>query len=421
MQFSRKFLIISIVALVAVVIVWNSAANGIFDSGEETATEETGGKNDKLNKAFESMDKRMGGKETPIPVEASPAVRGPLIQKVSAQGRVHAYQKVDVINEVSGKMLKLNVRDGDIVTKGQVIAEIDDRDFLLDVQEARRNYLAQKAEYAAFDETLGAPELASQEKVQDELKALEEKFKQGLLSEDEYRRQKFNLELQELRSGTRRSEVISARTLEQAEINLQKAELTLEKCQVRAPFDGMIFGVEVSEGAMLNPSTVLAKLYNLKDLAIKTKVLESEIGQVSLNRPAKINFTALPDLGQIEGEVRAISPFINEEDKTVDVMVGIKRVDNRIRPGMFAEVKIDSKIYEDRLMVPKTAILPRDDRKVVFKVSADNRAKWLYVETGVENDEFVEITKGELAAGELVLTDNHFTMGHDTLVKVSKN
>jgi len=425
MQFSRKALIISIVAVVAAIIVWQSAAKGLFtDDAKDAAVEETDGKPGKLDGAYKSLDKRMGGKETPIPVEAAPALRGPLIQKVSSQGRVHAYQKVDLINEVAGKLLKLHVRDGDIVAKGQVVAEIDERDYQLDVQEARRNFLAQKAEYAAFDETLGAPEATeagAETNAEDKLANLQRKYDEGLISLEEFNRQKFNLELTELRSGSRRTEVIAARTLEQAEINLKKAELKLEKCKVRAPFDGMVFGVEVSEGTMLNPSTVMAKLYNLNDLAVKAKVLESEIGQVALDRPAKIGFTALPDLGEIEGQVKAISPFINEEDKTVDVMVAIKRVDKRIRPGMFAEVEIDAKIYEDRLMVPKTAILPRDDRKVIFKVSEDNRAKWLYVETGVENDEFVEIVRGELEPGDLVLTDNHFTMGHDTLVKVTQS
>ena len=71
-------------------------------------------------------------------------------------------------------------------------------------------------------------------------------------------------------------------------------------------------------------------------------------------------------------------------------------------------------------MVPKLAILPRDDRKVVFKIGEGNRAKWVYIKTGVENESFVELLSTTLVEGDKVLIDNHFTMGHDTLVKIAK-
>jgi RND family efflux transporter MFP subunit len=170
---------------------------------------------------------------------------------------------------------------------------------------------------------------------------------------------------------------------------------------------------------LLSGATKIAKLVNLNDLVVKAQVLESEIGQVVQGRDIRVKFTALPELEDLTGTVKAISPFVNDSNKTVEAVLSFKNKDERVRPGMFAEARIDAAIFTDRLMVPKTAILPRDNRKVVFKVSTENRAKWEYVTTGEENDGYVEITEGNLEPGDMVLTDNHFTMGHDTLVSIA--
>ena len=425
MQYSRKFLIGSLIVVVLGLALWGSGMTGGWFKGgakansdsAEQSDGQSGDKKQKMENAFQSLDKRMGGKETPITVEAEPARRGELIQTVSAQGRVFGYSKVDVINEVPGRLTKLNYRDGQVVKKDQILAEIDDRQYQLEFDDAKAKYLAQKAEYVVFDRNLQDAEKGREDR-REMIQELQKKHDSGLISEDEFRRQKLTVELDDLRSGKLREEVIAAKTVDQAWVVLQKAQLNLEKCKVQAPFDGIIFGVQVSAGAVLGANTKLCQIVDLKDVVIKAQILESEIGQVYAGRPARVKFTALPDVGEIAGTVLAVSPTVNEEDKTVETIIKFQSNDNRIRPGMFADVRIDSRIFEDRLMVPKLAILPRDDRKVVFKVGEDNRAKWIYVKTGVENDLFVEIVEGTIEPGDLVLTDNHFTMGHDTLVKV---
>ena len=70
-----------------------------------------------------------------------------------------------------------------------------------------------------------------------------------------------------------------------------------------------------------------------------------------------------------------MSPFVDEENKTVETIIRIANIDRRIRPGMFSEVRVDARIHENKLMVPKEAILPRDNRKVVFKVSPEKQSQ----------------------------------------------
>jgi len=90
---------------------------------------------------------------------------------------------------------------------------------------------------------------------------------------------------------------------------------------------------------------------------------------------------------------------------------------------MFARALIAGERFEDRLLVPREAILTRDERPLLFKVE-DNRAKWLYVELGESNDDMVAITGvlqgGTLEPGDRVIVSDHLTLAHDAKIKVRR-
>jgi len=427
MKFSKLFLFVSFI----VVIVLGYISYSVFfkdNAGEitdgdnskgETAIEEPTQGDDKNKNAFKSLEKSFGGKETPIPVSAEPTLLGTLVQKVIAQGQVFSYQKADLVSEVSGRLVKLYVHDGQTVKEGDLLAEIDDRSFELTFEETQAKYLSAVADYLVYEQSTASIESTVEEQ-EARRKEILGKLKSGEISQENYRQKSFLLDLQSIKSGERRNEVVTARTLDQARIQRDKAQLDWEKCKIKAPFDGVIFDVTVTKGQLISSNTKLFHLMNMEDLVVKAKVLESEIGQIVEGRDAMIEFPALSDLGKIKGVVKAVSPYVNPDDKTIETVLTIESHSKRIRPGMFAEIQLDAARFENQLMVPKTAILPRDDRKVLFVVSEDKRANWIYVKTGPENESYVSITEGKLKEGDLVLTDNHFTMGHGTLVSVTK-
>jgi len=425
MQFNKTFLALVLFFLISAALIWSGVKNGWFVKEDPATTEQgqsgSGKLADKVEEANNSLNKTFSGAETPISVTGSPVVRGPLVKKISSQGRVHSYLDADITTEIAGRIVSLNVRDGMNVKKGEQIATIDDRQYQLELASAKAKLLEAKANYLAETyDAEGAPKDTGDVKLNsdEQLADLKSQFDKGLISSEDYHAKKLDLELQSIRSGSRRDEVVQARTLKAAEVEVNRARLNLEKCEILAPFSGQVFQMEVAPGQLVGSGIKVCRLTHLKDLVVKAQVLESEIGKIIVGRSSKIVFTALPDLPPIQGEVEAVSPVVNSEDKTVETIVRFRNVDGRIRPGMFADLKIDAQILDDRLMVPKEAVLPRDDRKVVFKVGEDNRAKWLYVKTGEENDEYIEIVEGKLEPGDVVLIDNHFTMGHDTLVKV---
>ena len=93
----------------------------------------------------------------------------------------------------------------------------------------------------------------------------------------------------------------------------------------------------------------------------------------------------------------------------------------RIKPGMYARVSLEAQYYPDRILVPRSAILEKDRRTMLF-VYEDGRAKWRYVTTGLESDDLVEIVPNEetsmVEPGEIVLVDNHFYIQHDAPVQL---
>jgi membrane fusion protein (multidrug efflux system) len=87
------------------------------------------------------------------------------------------------------------------------------------------------------------------------------------------------------------------------------------------------------------------------------------------------------------------------------------------RPGMYVTVSIVTEVLNNRFLVPRSALLTRDQRSIVFTVKGPF-AKWHYVDTGENNDEFWEIRNG-IAAGDTVIVEGHYTLAHDARVSIS--
>jgi RND family efflux transporter MFP subunit len=217
--------------------------------------------------------------------------------------------------------------------------------------------------------------------------------------------------------------IAAAKGLTQAEIDVKKARINLEKTSIRAPFSGIITDVNISPEEHVSPSIELFTLVNIERIQVHAKVLESEIGKMQVGREVELRFSAYPDR-IFKGQVKAISPVVNPEDKTCTVFIEASNPDEDIKPGMHAEVEIVAEIFENRLLVPQEAILHRGGRKLVF-VHEDGFAKWRYVQTGLENEDYAEILPAErqgegVIEGEPVLIEGHFTLAHDARIRIEE-
>jgi Cu(I)/Ag(I) efflux system membrane fusion protein len=125
----------------------------------------------------------------------------------------------------------------------------------------------------------------------------------------------------------------------------------------------------------------------------------------------------------LAAQVDVISPQLDASTRTCEVVIRFDNARGRLRPGMYVRAEIAGFIYPQTLMVPGVAVLSRDDRPLVFKLDG-NRAQWLYVDTGRQNDDWIEIEQvhsgGSLTPGDRVIVSDHLTLAHEAKIKVRR-
>lgn len=360
--------------------------------------------------------------EIPLPVKTVKTIRGDLVLRLKSPGTAFADKKADLKAEVPGAVRKLSVDESRHVKIGEILAVLDDETYRLELKRAEAERLKNLSEMLLekqFDG--GGKELGPQ--VEAKIKASLEAFQkavrdlaEGRIDRQEYDKISLEHETILIEAGMKKEEVrAAAKNLTSAEITVAKARMEVEKTKIRAPFAGIITKILISPGETISAGKELFTLVDIRRIRVVARVLESEVGRVKVGQEADLRFSAYP--GRVfKGTIRAISPII-DEDKTCAVHIDIDNPTEEIKPGMHADVDIAADVFKDRLLVPHDAVLIRTGRKLVFVIE-DGRAKWRYIESGLENDEYVEVLDG-VKEGEEVIVEGHLTLAHDARVKAS--
>jgi RND family efflux transporter MFP subunit len=377
----------------------------------------------------ESSDSSTGEQkiqEVSLPVKVTKVRRGDLIITLKSPGEAVTNMEVIMRAEVSGMIKSLNVEESKHVKKGELLAELEDEEYRLDLKRQEAGRLKVLSEYLVekrFTEEEALRSTIDKERVQkarDEYEKTRSLFREGRISREEYEKVSKEYEMVLIESGEMKEEILAAtKNLTQADVGVREAQLRLEKTKIRAPFSGIVFDIQVSPQEHVSVSGELFTIVNIDQIQVQARVLESEIGKIQVGREVNVKFSAYPE-NIFKGKVKAISPKINPEDRTCKVTIDVANPEEEIKTGMHAEVGIAAEIYKDRLLVPQAAILVRttEGRKLVFAVE-DGIAKWRYIEVGLENEDYVEILDG-VKEGEEVIIEGHFTLAHDAKVRVEK-
>jgi len=156
---------------------------------------------------------------------------------------------------------------------------------------------------------------------------------------------------------------------------------------------------------------------NNSTLKIDIGVLENDISKIRIGGSAKVEVPSIEG-EYFNGRIVNISPYIDKETKTCKVTVQLQNPSNKLKPGMFARVLLETENLNNRVLIPKEALLVRDKRNLVFVVE-NGLAKWKYVQIGKQNDQLIEIEEGVLPDEE-VIVEGHYTLAHDAKVRVIK-
>jgi len=360
----------------------------------------------------------------PVPVKTALADTGDIVIRISATGVTKAMQEISLCPKVGGDIVRIEKSEGEFVEKGGLILKIDDRSFRLALEEAENKLLEAQVNFGLLlQEDLGQIKpLTNGWNPADEQKAYEEArklFELGKIDERTLEDAEIRTQCAKIFSGEKRNAIMANQSgLTSALIAKKRAELDLSYTEMRAPFPGILGNQKVFQGQHVSSGQECFTLVDLSKIRVEIEVLESEIGKIRKGNNAEVHFTTFP--GEVfKGEIVAVNPLVNPETKTCRVTAILNNPDLKIKAGMFAFVKLEAKIYHNRFRVPREAVLIRDERKLVFVVR-DKHAKWCYVKTGLENDEYYEILSSaqNLKAGESVIVSGHYTLIHDAPVKI---
>lgn len=322
-----------------------------------------------------------------IPVEGVAAVRGTLTLTVTAAAQAAAWREAVLPSHVAGQVARVAVRENDVVRAGQEIAAIDPTEYRMRLREAEANLADAQARYREL--TL------------------------------------FDDRIADAATRAERERIARARSgLDAAQVGLERAQLELSRSVVRAPFDGRVASIEAQPGEWVGAGDPLMRVVDIDPVRVEVQVLDSEVRWLRRGGAAEVHFSALP--GEVfAGAVASVNPVVDPELRTAKVTVVVPNPDGRVLPGMYARVRLEARQFEDRVLVPRSAILERDRRPMLFVYDGDARgglAKWRYVTPGLGNDDVVELVPSDdtetVEPGEIVLTDGHFSLVHDARVRL---
>ena len=379
MALSRKALggltVVMILAAAVAAIYWRNTPTEIDGDGQDDQSAEQAAVVESVQAQFST--------EVPQPVVGAAAVRDTLWISFDARGVSEATAQSTLKARAAGIVMSVAVSENDQVREGSALIQIDTTEYALDVE--MRAAALRKAEVDFRAKTL----------MDDEL-------------DEETRTERARL-------------AQSVTGLDQARAEYGRAMLKLKQTTVRAPFEGRVADLEVVPGQYVSEGEEVLTVVDLDPIKVQVQVLGTQIPHLAEGRAASLVFAALPDT-TFEGTIASINPIVNPETGTGRVTVYLPNRDGRIKPGMYADATLQAQHYPNRLLVPRRAVLEKRRRTMLFVVE-DDRAKWRYVNPGLQNKEFVELLEegpedGWVEPGEIVLVDGHFYLPHDAAVKL---
>lgn len=307
---------------------------------------------------------------------------------LTSSGYVVAQQKAAIASKATGRLVYLGVVEGDAVSKGQVIARLEDDDVRAQLAAAKANLRVNEAELKEAENNYGRQQNL---------------FEDGLIAE---------MELEAAEARYRR--VLASIDLSEARI--KEAEVVLENTRIRAPFDGTVLtkNADVGEvvaplGAGSNTRAAVVTIADMNSLQVEADVAESNIEKIQIGQPAKIALDAYPN-HYYDGYAAKIIPTADRSKGTVMVKVAFASYDRRVLPEMSAKVTFLStengeavEGAQPTLIVPATSVMSNQGEPIVYTVR-NNIAVATPVVTGGTLEGSVEIVSG-LKEGEQVITN----------------
>jgi len=295
---------------------------------------------------------------------------------ISLPAEVEPFEDLWVKAEVSGQVLRIPVKEGQYVKKGQVLAQIDERDYLSRLARIEANYKLARLDH-------------------DRIKSLAERKITAISKLDE-----------------------AVARLEEMAAQLREAKLALSRTRITAPINGRLNEIKAKEGDLCAMGTAVAHILQIEDVKVMVGVPESDVAAVLGLQGADVVIEALENR-----RVRGKKIFLSRQPRTLarlyDLELLVPNKDGRILPGMFARVQLVKEVFQGALAIPLYTVITQNDEQFVY-VDNQGHAEKRKVQLGVLSGWEVQVISG-LKSGDRVVVVGHRFLDQGQPLEVIKN
>ena len=339
----------------------------------------------------------------PVPVEVAAIEHGPIERRREFAGSLEASAEFIVAPKVAGRVKRISVDLADVVTRGQVVAELDDEELLQAEAQARANLAVARAQAGAAEK---AVEIAKRN-----YNRVSDLRERDIASEQEFDVARSDKAGADADLEVARAEVLRASAAHRA------AEIRSGYAQVIADWsDGdeqrVVASRFADEGSTVAANAPLLTIVDLDPVVVVVHVTESDYAVLAPGIPVSVRTDAFRG-ESFAGEISRVAPVFRAESRQARIEITVPNGDGRLKPGMFVRVRAVLERVEQATIVPAAALVERGEQTVVFTLAADgSTVEERAVEVGIREGERVAVSSkdGRPLEGRVV------TLGQQQLV-----
>lgn len=337
--------------------------------------------------------------EVYVPVEVEVVGQRTIANEITLSGRVFADKDIMVLPKIPGKVTSVRVSIGDRVKKGDTLFVMDSEDVQKQVDQAKEGLDRAKEAYAMAEKQVAEAKA--------NLENLQKLHGQGVVSSEQ-------LQQAQMGASDRNLDPIRAQVT-QAQMAYDQAKGALDNFTIKAPISGVVSTINVQAGGMAANTQPAMTIIDTERVFVQINVTEGLLSQLNKDKEARIRIRSFSEEIMV-GSIDSISPSPDMRTQLYPVKIYIDNVEDKIRPGMFAEVRVDTNIREDVLAIRSQSVLQRGERTVVYIADGDKVIE-REVNIGIDTGEYVEILEG-LNVGDRVLVKGQDYVEDGSTIKV---
>jgi membrane fusion protein (multidrug efflux system) len=331
-----------------------------------------------------------GGPRLPMSVELDSVKRADMSEQLTVVGNLIGEATVEAVPKVAGRLESVSVRLGDRVSRGQMLAKIEDRELQEQVRQAQASFEVSAATIRQREADLRF--------AQTNLDRSRNLYERQLIP-----KQTFDDAEARYQAATAQLDLAKAQHA-QAQARLDELRINLANTVITSPVNGFIGKRTLDPGAWVTPNSELLSVVDISLVRLVANIVEKDLRRISAGQRASVEVDAFPD-EKFGGRIARVSPVLDPATRTAQIEVEIDNPQFRLKPGMYARVIFTVEHHANTLVVPANALVDVQGQRGVFRPDgpAKDVAKFHPIEVGLMSDQLVEVASG-LTEGDRVVS-----------------